>query len=252
MFDAKSYLERFGATAGMPLAALHHAHLQTVPFENLDIHLKRLFQLDEEAFFDKVVVQRRGGICYELNGLFARLLRTLGYGVTLLSARVATQPDASTYGPDFAHVAILVEDASGRWLADVGFGDCFLEPLRLDERGVQVQAGRGFRLTEAGGELVVWSESPTGGWEAEYAVSLTPRKLGDFAEMSHYTQTSPQSHFTQRRVCTRVTPDGRITLKDDGLLTTRNGVRHEEPLADAAAWNKALATHFGITLPADR
>ncbi len=78
MFDATRYLERIGASAGAPLAALHRAHLATVPFENLDIHLKRPIRLDEAAFFEKVVLQRRGGFCYELNGLFARLLRTLG------------------------------------------------------------------------------------------------------------------------------------------------------------------------------
>ncbi|MFP2912254.1 arylamine N-acetyltransferase family protein [Pyxidicoccus sp. 3LFB2] len=251
MFDAARYLERLGVEADAPLAALHRAHLQAVPFENLDIHLKRPILLDEEAFFQKVVVQRRGGFCYELNGLFARLLRTLGHRVTLLSARVATQPDGSAYGPEFDHLALLVEDASGRWLADVGFGECFLEPLRFDERGVQVQDGRGYRLDEEGEALVVWSETPKG-WEAQYAVSPTPRQLADFAGMCHHQQTSPESHFTKGRLCTRTTPDGRITLKEGALVVTTHGVRHQEPLPDEAAWRDALARHFGITLPDGR
>jgi N-hydroxyarylamine O-acetyltransferase len=251
MLDAKRYLERFGATADMPLNVLHLAHLEAVPFENLDIHRKRVAYMDEQAFFDKVVVQRRGGICYELNPLFGRLLETLGYKVSLLGARVATQPDASAFGLDLAHVALLVENASGRWLADVGFGDCFLEPLRLDERGVQVQRGRGFKLTEAGEELLLWSESPQGGWEAEYAVSLTPRQLVDFKDISYHMQTAPDVQATQRRVCSVVRPDGRITLRDDAVVITRNGVKHEEPIADPAAWHRALETHFGITLPDD-
>jgi N-hydroxyarylamine O-acetyltransferase len=248
MFDATRYLERIGAGADSPLAALHRAHLEAVPFENLDIHLKRPIRLDEAAFFEKVVLQRRGGFCYELNGLFAHLLRTLGYRVTLLSARVATQPDGSGYGPEFDHLALLVEDGSDRWLADVGFGECFLEPLRLEERGVQGPAGHGYRLAQEGARLVVWRET-TSGWEAQYAVSSAPRELADFAGMCHHQQTSPESIFTQRRLCTRATPDGRITLKEGALVVTTGGVRHEQPLPDEEAWRGALARHFDITLP---
>lgn len=247
MFDATRYLDLLGAEAGTPLAELHRAHLQVVPFENLDIHLKRPIRLNEDAFFEKVVLQRRGGFCYELNGLFARLLRTLGYGVTLLNARVATRPDGGAYGPDFDHLALLVEDASGRWLADVGFGECFMEPLRLDERGVQTQDGRAWRLAEDGQGLVVWREAASG-WEATYAVSLTPHALADFAGMCHHHQTSPESHFTRGRLCTRATPDGRITLKEGALVITTGDGRHERPLPDEDAWRDALALHFGITL----
>ncbi|WP_164007775.1 arylamine N-acetyltransferase family protein [Pyxidicoccus trucidator] len=249
MFDAARYLERLGVDAGLPLAELHRVHLQSIAFENLDIHLKRPILLDEDAFFDKVIVQRRGGFCYELNGLFARLLRTLGHDVTLLSARVATQPDGGAYGPEFDHLALLLEDASGRWLVDVGFGDCFLEPLRFDERGVQVQDGRGYRLAEEGESLVLWREAATEGWEAQYVVSPIPRQLADFASMCHHQQTSPDSIFTQRRLCTRATPDGRITLKEGMLVVTTGGVRHEQSLPDEAAWRDALARHFDITLP---
>ncbi|WP_163996329.1 arylamine N-acetyltransferase family protein [Pyxidicoccus caerfyrddinensis] len=247
MFDATRYLERFGAEAGAPLARLHRAHLEAVPFENLDIHLERPIRLDEDALFEKVVLQRRGGFCYELNGLFARLLRTLGYGVTLLSARVATKPDGSEYGPELDHLALLVEDASGRWLADVGFGECFVEPLRLDERGVQVRAGRGYRLVEEEGRLVYWSEAAAG-WEAQYSFTLAPHALADFAGMCLHHQTSPESPFTQRRLCTRATPEGRITLKEGALVITTGAGRHEQPLADEDARRDALARHFGITL----
>lgn len=247
MFDAARYLARFGAEAGSPLAELHRAHLQAVPFENLDIHLKRPIRLDEEAFYDKVVLQQRGGFCYELNGLFARLLRTLGYGVTLLSARVATRSDGGAYGPDFDHLALLVEDTSGRWLADVGFGECFVEPLRFDERGVQTRGGRGYRLDDAGAERVLWSEAASG-WEAQYLLSPTPHALADFAGMCHFHQTSPESHFTRGRLCTRATPEGRVTLKEGALVVTTRDGRMETPLPDADAWHDALSRHFGITL----
>ncbi|MCP3139086.1 arylamine N-acetyltransferase family protein [Pyxidicoccus xibeiensis] len=246
MFDANRHLERIGASASASLAELHRAHLESVPFENLDIHQKRPIRLDTDAFFEKVVVQRRGGFCYELNGLFARLLQALGYPVTLLSARVATSPDGSAYGPEFDHLALQVEDAHGTWLADVGFGECFREPLRLDVREVQTRLGRRYRLTPDGDGLLYWSEAESG-WEVEYALSLVPRALADFAGMCHFHQTSPESHFTRRRLCSRATPGGRITLKEGALLITRDGAREERPLADEDAWRRALAEHFGLT-----
>src|SRR5580693_4132225 len=128
------------------LSRLHLAHLYAVPFENLDIHLGRKITCDESRFFHKIVGLRRGGFCYELNGAFASLLRELGFRVTLLSARVA-HPDGS-YGPEFDHLTLCV-DLEEPWLADVGFGDCFLEPLRLESRAGQPQNGRVYRLTSS-------------------------------------------------------------------------------------------------------
>src|ERR1700751_1035456 len=88
------------------LSRLHLAHLYTVPFENLDIHLGRRITCEEERFFHKIVDLRRGGFCYELNGAFASLLRELGFRVTLLSARVARED--GTASPDFDHLALRV------------------------------------------------------------------------------------------------------------------------------------------------
>ncbi|WP_426749214.1 arylamine N-acetyltransferase family protein [Myxococcus sp. Y35] len=251
MFDVARYLERIGAGAEQSLAGLHRAHLEAVPFENLDIHLKRPIRLDPDAIFEKVVLQRRGGFCYELNSLFARLLTALGSPVTLLSARVATSPGSTTYGPEFDHLALQVEDGQDRWLADVGFGDSFTEPLRLDTHDVQVRSGRGYRLTPEGDDLILWRDAPgPSGWEAQYRLSRIPRRLEDFEGMCHHHQTSPESIFTQRRLCTRLTPDGRVTVKEGMLVLTRGTVRTEQPLPDEDAMRRALFEHFGLTLPA--
>src|SRR5262245_14904037 len=110
------------------LRRLHLAHLLAVPFENLDIHLGRPIVLDVDRIFEKIVRRRRGGFCYELNGLFAWLLGELGFDVELLSAQVL---DGGRLGPEFDHMTLLVEH-EGRWLVDVGFGDSFLEPLALE------------------------------------------------------------------------------------------------------------------------
>lgn len=250
MFDVARYLERIGVGAEQPLGRLHRAHLETVPFENLDIHLGRPIRLDTDALFEKVVVQRRGGFCYELNGLFAQLLMARGHRVTLLSAGVATSPGSGTYGPEFDHLALLVEDGQRRWLADVGFGEGFTEPLDLDSREVQVRSGRSYRLAPEGDRLILWRDASTPeGWEAQYSLSLVPRQLTDFAGMCHHHQTSPDSHFTQRRLCTRLTPEGRVTVKEGMCVFTRGTQRTEQPLPNEDDWRRALVEHFGVILP---
>src|SRR5690349_21279326 len=152
MLDAAAYLRRIGYTGPTEttpevLRKVHRAHMLAVPFENLDIGIGRTIVCEEGSFVHKIVEERRGGFCYELNGAFAALLRQLGFRVTLLSARVA-RPDGSC-SPEFDHLALRV-DLEQPWLADVGFGDLFLEPLQLERDVEQVQDGRRFRITEAG------------------------------------------------------------------------------------------------------
>jgi N-hydroxyarylamine O-acetyltransferase len=182
-----------------------------VPFENLDIPLGRQIVCDEDTFVRKIVERRRGGFCYEMNGAFAALLRAIGFHVTLLSARVP-QPDGSD-GPEFDHLTLRV-DLEESWLADVGFGDSFMEPLRLKTGIEQEQDGRRFRIVDFGELLHVERAEPGGGWKREYSFTLKPRHLREFAGMCHYHQTSPESPFTRKRLCTIATPEGRITLSD--------------------------------------
>jgi len=127
MLNAPAYLARIAYAGPTPptidtLRSIHRAHLQTVPFENLDIALGRTIVVDEDATVRKIVEQHRGGFCYEMNGAFAALLRALGFRVTLLSARVA-RPQGGE-GPEFDHLTLRV-DLEEPWLADVGFGESF-------------------------------------------------------------------------------------------------------------------------------
>ena len=246
----EAYLQRIGhagplAPTAETLRALHQAHLQAVPFENLDIHLRRPIVLDEAAFFRKIVGARRGGFCYELNGLFAVLLRALGFDVTLLSARVA-RPDGG-YGPEFDHLLLLIA-LEERWLVDVGFGEVFREPLRLDEPGEQAQPGGVYRLTHDGDDWTYWSRDPAQGWQVQYRFTLQPRQLADFAEMCRYQQTSPQSHFTQKRICSLATPAGRVTVSGTRLILAENGQREERELTSEAEYESVLREYFGIDL----
>jgi N-hydroxyarylamine O-acetyltransferase len=109
--NTTSYLERIGyygplSPTAETLRRLHVAHLMSVPFENLSIHLGEPIVLEDAALFDKVVAHRRGGFCYELNGLFAWLLRALGFRVTMLAAEVRNA--RGEWGAPFDHMALLV------------------------------------------------------------------------------------------------------------------------------------------------
>src|ERR1700674_2448006 len=234
------------------LRSRHRAHLLHVPFENLDIHLGREIVCDESRILRKIVNEKRGGFCYELNGAFAALLRALGFRATFLSCRVARQD--GSYGPEFDHLTLRV-DLEQPWLADVGFGDCFLEPLRLESPTEQLQNGRVYRLTsrmtsptstDAVFGLEVMAE---GRWKKEYAFTLQPRELSDFAARCHYHQTSPESHFTRQRICSLATAEGRITLSDEKLIETREGSRQERLLSGEREWRAKLCDLFGVVLP---
>jgi N-hydroxyarylamine O-acetyltransferase len=227
------------------LRALHLAHMLTVPFENLDIARKRPILCDEERFIHKVVEERRGGFCYELNGAFAALLRTLGFRVTLLSARVFRGEDAD--GPEFDHLTLRV-DLDEPWLVDVGFGDSFVEPLRLIPQIEQEQSAGRFRIQARGKEqLVMQRLDPNGAWKGQYVFTLTPRALADFAGMCHFHQTSPESHFTQNQICSLATAEGRVTLSNHILIVTREGKREERSLTEVE-YTAALRDTFGVIL----
>ena len=248
--DVAAYLARIGFTGSArpdaeTLRRLHLAHLCTVPFENLDISLGHQICCDEERFLRKVVDSRRGGFCYELNGAFAALLRGLGFRVTLLAARVAREDGSAS--PEFDHMALLV-DLDEPWLADVGFGDSFLEPLRLKTELNQEQPGGPFRIVPVGNVMIVQRKLADQTWKSLYQFTLKPHALEDFEPRCQWQQTSPASHFVQQRICTLPTRDGRITLSDLKLIRTEHGKRDERMLSNEDEWRAALLQHFGVRL----
>ena len=243
MIDAGAYLERIGYSGpteptAETLLALHRAHMLAVPFENLDIHLGRRNVLDPDQVFDKVVRRRRGGWCFELNGLFALLLEELGYTVTRYAASVILSDPPS---PDFAHLTLRV-DLDEPWIADVGFGDSFTGPLRLNETGDQLREGRPYRLEQADGRVVLLQDG-----RRQYVFTLTPRRLPEFQGMCDALQTPP-GHFTDAPICSLLTEDGRVSLAGMRLITTTPDARHERELADEAERGAVLREVFGVDL----
>lgn len=232
-----SYLSRIGATPDSTLVELHERHLLTVPFENLDIHLGTRIVLDEAALLEKIVRRRRGGFCYELNGAFAALLRSLGHEVKLLSARVHRADGGLT--PPFDHMALLVDDG---WLCDVGFGNFMLHPLRWDSREDQPDPAGVLRLADTGsGDVdVLMDDTP------RYRLETRPRQLEEFGPTCWWQQTAPESQFLQGPLCSLDTPDGRITLAGTKLIRTSGAQRSEEQVDDLLS---AYRKWFGVELP---
>lgn len=228
------------------LRQLHLAHLRSVPFENLSIHAHERIVLNDEALFEKIVTRHRGGFCYELNGLFSALLRELGFEVTMLSAEVADQ-DGTSSAP-FDHMTLMVT-LNERWLADVGFGDSFIEPLLVDKRGAQVQSDRSYRIEPIDTYLVLQKlEQNSKEWKSEYRFTLTTYQYADYADRCLYHQTSPTSHFTQNRICSMLTLDGRISLSDKRFIVSKDGLRNDYPVRDDEEYRALLREHFGIAM----
>jgi N-hydroxyarylamine O-acetyltransferase len=250
--DIHTYLERIHYNKVVQpgvetLISLHRAHMLTVPFENLDIQLGKPIQLTERALWEKIIVHKRGGFCYELNGLFAWLLKQIGYDVTYLNGRVYNA--AGKRGREFDHLTLLVEipTQSTRWLADVGFGDSFVEPLKLELEGEQTQGLRAYRLERVDDGIDLWQRDFSGNWSRQYFFDLQPRVFPtDYESTCLYHQTSPKSSFTHNSIVSRLTPDGRITFDNKQLIITKNGQRTTKLVnSDKEYWG-LLKKHFGI------
>ncbi len=161
-----------------------------------------------------------------------------------LSARTADAEGG--FGIELGHMVLLVQGKE-RMIADVGFGESFIEPLRLDERGEQVQERGKYRIVDDLEHLTYPQQEKTE-WKVQYIFTLKPYSLADFQEACNWTQTSPLSIFTQRRVCSLATLDGRITLSNTKMIITSNGSRQERQLESEAEYHEVLWDRFGIVL----
>lgn len=225
------------------LKLLQRRHLLNVPFENLDIHWKRPILLDSGKFYNKIIGEKRGGFCYELNGLFNELLKEIGYKTKIISARVFNGKD---FGEEYDHLAILMEIGDEEFLTDVGFGNFTAEPLRfvLDEE--QEDANGAYKIIKRDDEYFEVVEKKGESWESEYIFKDLERNLQEFSEMSEFHQTSPESHFTLGKVCSLMTINGRKTLTDKNFIKTENGEKNETEINSEEGFNEILEREFNI------
>jgi N-hydroxyarylamine O-acetyltransferase len=192
------------------LRKLQYAHCTTVPYENLDMIRGVPTSLDPDALFDKIVLRRRGGLCFELNGSFGNLLRELGYSVTHVAARFLR---GETTIPMRRHRVLLVEATDGIWLCDVGIGQsCPRKPLRLLEHEEQPQFGENYTFRKDPFLGWVLMDLHKGSWRDFYSFTEEPQLIVDFIAPNFYCERHPDSPFNKREMFSLKTADGRITL----------------------------------------
>lgn len=256
-FRLDAYLARIGfngaaAPDAATLAALHACHVNAIPFESFDPLLRRPVNLDLASLQAKLIDNRRGGYCFEQNGLFKAALELIGFNVTGLGGRVRwMSPPDSPLGPR-THMLLKVDLPDGPYLADVGFGACLLDtPLRLQPDIEQRTTMGTFRLTEADGMFSLSAKQPTG-WRTMYVFTLEPQIQSDYELGSWFTSTHPSTPFPKTLIMERVSGDKRYKLMNRRLtIEARDGqVADERAIGSADELQQVLDETFNVMPPA--
>lgn len=256
--DVAAYLRRLrledpGPPSVSALFALHRAHVEQVPYENLEIQLGRPTTVDPYESVARVL-HGRGGYCYHLNGALAALLLALGFEVRWHMAGVQRRDEARPPGASGNHLALTAhglpasECPDGVWLLDAGLGDALHEPLPL-QPGDHRQGPFAYRVAR--------SETVRNGWRFTHdqvgsfaGMDFAWRSAGpaDFAAMHEHLSTSPESGFVQKAVVQRRDADGVDSLRGCVLLRQDADGRHEREIGSEADWFAALGDVFGLPL----
>jgi N-hydroxyarylamine O-acetyltransferase len=251
--DLNAYLNRIGFEGPLTpsletLRALHFAHATHIPFENLDVLLGRGIRLDLDSIFQKLVLDRRGGYCFEQNTLFAAVLQELGFAVTKLAARVqmgSSEPRPRT------HMLLRVDLREGSYIADVGFGgEGLLHPLPFrqdgDSEAYEVSGWR-MRIVAQGQHYTLQSSRPDG-WFDLYRFMLEPQAHIDYEVANHYTATHPESRFMLNLVA-QLPGETRLVLVNRNFQEITPAGVQEVRIADETMLLEVLQERFGLRIP---
>ncbi|MFV9635047.1 arylamine N-acetyltransferase family protein [Mycobacterium neumannii] len=253
--DVAAYLDRIGYIGSTEptlstLRTLVAAHNRSIPFENLDPLLGiPVVDLSAGALARKLVRRRRGGYCYEHNGLMGYVLETLGYGVQRLAGRVVWMNQSGAL-PAQTHqvLSVRVPADDGPWLVDVGFGGQTLtSPIRLEAGPVQSTRHEPYRLREHDDGFLLEAEI-RGQWQPLYTFETHPRPQIDLQVGSWYVSTFPESGFVTGLSVALVTDDARWNLRGRNLAIHSGGDTERVRLDSAADVLAELTGRFGIDL----
>ena len=257
VFPLNEYLERIGVAAPVrpdlaTLEAIHAAHVNAIPFEDLDPFLGRPVKLDLAGIQQKLIGNHRGGYCFEQNTLLKAALEAIGFSVTGLAGRVRWMaPPESPLGPR-SHMFLKVDLPEGPRLADVGFGGFLLDsPMPFEMDVEHVTAMGTFRLARAA-DLFWLNVKQPAGWRAAYVFNLEPQVPSDYELANWYTSTNPSAPFISTLILERLTSDRRYKLANDRFIVqTRDGVVVDERVIENAEdLGRVLEQTFRISLPA--
>lgn len=246
----KEYLKRIKYTGSLAatddvLASLHKQHVYQIPFENLDVYFKRKFDLNIVNVYQKVVTNKRGGFCYELNLLFNGLLTEMGFSSRIIASRIFDEQ--GNLGPAFDHMSVFVETRK-RFLIDVGYGDLFVTPIEI-KNGVQWDGRNYFQVDKLNEQEYLLSMSTDGiDFKKKYTFSLNVVNATDFDAMCLDKQSNPNSYFVRNVICTKPTPTSRITIFNNKLFEKTGESRTETLIQDDDNLKRRLKNKFGIVI----
>ena len=247
--DLGAYFDRIGYSGPAEptlevLRVLHQLHPASIPFEAVDVLLDRGVDISPGAVDAKLIARRRGGYCYEQNGLFARVLRQIGFDVEGLAANVRWMFAPGTAPGPLTHRVLRVTIDGTPWLADVGFGSCVpTAPLRMDIADPQPTQHETFRLVPMGPHKLLQALVEDR-WQPVYSIAPDVWLDSHYEMANWYTSTHPNSHFRHRLIVTRTTAQARFILADGRLTIRRPDGNSEKCFLDADEIMQALAELF--------
>lgn len=243
-FSLEAYLNRIGYSGSVnpdlaTLRALMSYQLRSVPFENTEVQAKRIPSLNPEDIYTKIVTHKRGGYCYEINGLFAMALTEIGFDWYFAGARPMFYPMRRPK----THMIVIVMLDGAHYLCDTGFGGYGLrEPMKVVANATVEQNNDQFSLEFKDDEFIL-SSRVNDTWMLQYGFSLVKQEWIEFSLANYFNATHPDSIFTQKKLAIVQTLNGRKILIDNSLKRIDNGVMS----VDEVTYETAALEHFGLT-----
>lgn len=251
--DVTAYLKRINveqvAKADKEtLDEIIYSHQCAVPFENLDVYrYHKPINLDVKSLFEKIVINKRGGYCFELNGLFVKLLLALGYDSYSCFVRVGY---GEPHPNPIMHRGIVTRLEDGIYYNDVGFGGPmpsgavkFEEGLRQDVHGEEFWFEH---MDKASDWWVLWRKNETGKADRILVVNTVEQEPIDYMAMSYYCSTSETSIFTKMPMINLRQKNGHYAITDDKFTSKIDGKEHEEIITSDDQLDNILKEYFGL------
>lgn len=246
MIDVNLYLNRIQVKPRRELTLdylteLHLAHYKNIPYENFDIINQLDFNLDIASLFTKIIINKRGGFCYELNILFYYFLKELGYKTSLIAAQLITFD--GTIGPPFDHPLLLVE-LKEKWLVDVGNSKWFVTPLNIDSSANQLQFGNSYQINKNQDTYFLYQNFEDS-LQLQYQFNLNEVLPSNFESICAIKWKTPNSKFTRNYIISNFYDGKRVVLKDELIMFISEGKVTSKNVANKSEFLYFLEHYFG-------
>lgn len=249
-FNLQHYLDRI-AFSGTPeitisgITKLMQSQLFSVPFENLDVQAGKVISLDGDAIVNQIVHKKRGGYCYQINGLFSLVLQEIGVPHYYVAARPMVNPGQNPK----THLAIIASIEGDNYLIDLGFGgNSIRKPFKLSQIGIETQHDFDtFILEKTEGNEFLLKVLIAKEWSNLYSFGLVPQQWIDFKPANHYNYSHPDSFFVQNRIVVLQNESGKKILIKNAVKSVINGVSSITSFQDSEL-DTVLETEFSLKL----